>query len=354
MFSFLICQSINPYFRRTVLWLFLIIGTLSACQQGSLNVLPEEANQGVVGKIAWVRDMAYTYQDGGEKARTYKWDAVFRGQWVETERRSAIAISFADGTQIFLGESAKLLIDDYVYNPQTTQGTADYKFLVGSMRFISGNMIPSRVGIETPTAKIGFTGSDALIFVTPAGETIVNVFKGTFTVRDLGGAERTATSASENRVARATISENENISVSPKGVLSDKETGSKYPSSNEVSIKGDEGSAGTKETRDISNTEERDDTTRDWNIDIKTLDPSAPGIDVVSPLHAGSHRGVKSGGGGTKKASPPSTPSDPGSPGHGISHDHPAPSDPGQGGGHDGHGDHGDSEGDHDGGGNGH
>jgi len=354
-----------------VMLLLLVVVTQTGCQQSSLNVSPEEAAQGVIGKITWVRNKAYSYQSHGQKERTYKWNPVVRGQWVETDRRSAVAITFTDGTRVFLGESARLLIDDYVYNPANHQGTADYKFSVGSMRFISGEMIPSAVSIETPRAKIGFTGSDALIFVTPAGETIVNVFSGTFTVREGDGGNRTitgdrdggdttatknggtvsATGAPQGGAREATVSMNENISVSPDGVLTDKGAGSKHPSSHEVDLRGDAGPPRTKVTWEFTNPEERDPIPRDWTIDVEILDPGTAG-----DTHKGDHG---EGGGAIEPIALGDRPMHEGGhgePGHG---DHPEPGDggdhlddhaPGEGPGPDHSGDHGGGEGGGDGG----
>lgn len=376
MFSFRSRNSINHCLRRAVLSLFLVVGTLTGCQQVSLVVSPEEAAEGVIGKIAWVRDKAYAFQPGVEKGQIFKGNAVYSGQWIETDRRSSVAVFLRDGAKVYLGESARLLIDDYAYNPASRLGTADYKLSVGSMRFISGDMPASGVSIETPTTTIGFSGSDALIFVMPSGETIVNVFEGEFIVResdgetgtrtgppearDTGvGTETDAPDARTRRITGApgtpgardggartnmgapgtpdarngggreeTVIENENISVSPTGEMAPKVVGTKYPDGSRDTG----GPPRTPEAWESTPPDERDDIPRDWTGDVKILDPGVPGVGdpgvgVAGPLHEGDHG---DGGGGH----PP--------PGHHNGGDHMDDHDPGDPAGPDHGDDHGD------------
>jgi len=88
-----------------------------------------------------------------------------------------------DDTELFLGERASLTIDEFVYEPGSKTGRAVYNFTVGTLRFVSGTMDSAEITIQTPNANIGLRGSEAILFVTQEGETVLNVIKGTFWMR---------------------------------------------------------------------------------------------------------------------------------------------------------------------------
>lgn len=110
-----------------------------------------------------------------------------------------------DDTELFLGERASLVIDDFVYDPQSGSLTAVYNFTIGTLRYISGKTSGGGVKIVTPTTEIGIRGSEAIIFVTPDGSTFVNVFEGSFSVKSTG----------DNEDVSIEVEQNQSVSVSP-------------------------------------------------------------------------------------------------------------------------------------------
>ena len=136
-----------------------------------------------VGTIKKIRPDAYGTPPDGSRARKFaRYDVVF-GEVIETSDGAAILIKMDDDTELFMGERATMTIDEFVYEPGSKTGRAVYNFTVGTLRFVSGAMNDDRVTIQTPNANIGIRGSEAIIFVTPDGETTVNVTKGIFSVR---------------------------------------------------------------------------------------------------------------------------------------------------------------------------
>ncbi|MFC1673620.1 FecR domain-containing protein [Pseudomonadota bacterium] len=137
----------------------------------------------VIGKITKQRADAYGTPPQDDRERKFpRYDVVF-GELIETSGGAALLIDMKDGTELMLGEHAKLVIDEFVYDPQTKSGKAVYNFTIGTLRFVSGDMSDDGVTIATPNAYIGIRGSEAIIFVTPEGNTTVNVTKGSFRVR---------------------------------------------------------------------------------------------------------------------------------------------------------------------------
>ncbi|HEY9080022.1 FecR family protein [Magnetovibrio sp.] len=136
-----------------------------------------------VGKVVKQRMDAYGTAPGQSRERKFpRYNVVF-GELIETDGGAAILIEMNDDTELFLGERASLVIDEFVYDPGSASMRAVYNFTLGTLRFVSGKMANDGISIVTPSAAIGLRGSDAVIFVTPDGGTIINVLEGTFTVR---------------------------------------------------------------------------------------------------------------------------------------------------------------------------
>lgn len=169
----------------------------------SFALLSDTAWAQDVGSVTKIRADAYGTPPDGKRARKFaRYDVVF-GELIETSGSAAILIEMNDETELFLGERASLTIDEFVYDPGGQTGRAVYNFTVGTLRFVSGSMDSTKITIQTPNANIGMRGSEAIIFVTVEGQTIVNVTEGTFWVSRREGSDRSP----------VTVQANQNVSV---------------------------------------------------------------------------------------------------------------------------------------------
>ncbi len=88
--------------------------------------------------------------------------SVFLNQEVSTGEEARLELAFADGTQLTLGENAKMILDTFVYNP--AEGTGKMKLaVVGAFRFVSGQVSkqPNKeVAVTTPVATVGIRGTE--------------------------------------------------------------------------------------------------------------------------------------------------------------------------------------------------
>ena len=163
-------------------------------------------------------DVYGTPTDGGRERKFPRGDVTF-GELIETSGGSAVQIRLDDYSELYLGERASLVVDDFVYDSTTQQGRAVYEFTVGTLRFVSGEMEEIEISIRTPNANIGVRGSDAIIFVTPAGATYVNVLQGSFTV----------TSRERADISAVTVNAGQNVSLSGTSDFSSIGTGVRTP-----------------------------------------------------------------------------------------------------------------------------
>jgi hypothetical protein len=90
--------------------------------------------------------------------------------------RGEINITFDDDTQVSVSEHSELLIDDFVYDPQTSAGALGLKVALGTVRYASGNIAhssPDTVDIQTPSASIAVRGTAFAMTVDEIGDSLI-------------------------------------------------------------------------------------------------------------------------------------------------------------------------------------
>lgn len=86
------------------------------------------------------------------------------------------AIEFVDDTRVDVTEHSKLIIDEFVYDPNTKVGSLAIKAGLGTIRYASGQIAksnPQKVLISTPTAVIGVRGTDFSMTVDELGSSTI-------------------------------------------------------------------------------------------------------------------------------------------------------------------------------------
>lgn len=90
--------------------------------------------------------------------------------------KGVIGITFDDETQVKVSEHSELTIDDFVYDPSTSQGSLGLKVAMGTVKYASGNIAhenPDSVDIETPSATIAVRGTAFTMTVDELGKSLV-------------------------------------------------------------------------------------------------------------------------------------------------------------------------------------
>jgi len=94
---------------------------------------------------------------------------------VKTQNGST-AIQFVDETRVDVTPHSSLIIDEFVYDPNTSTGSLALKASLGTVRYASGQIAKNsrqNVKISTPTAVIGVRGTDFSMTVDETGRTTV-------------------------------------------------------------------------------------------------------------------------------------------------------------------------------------
>lgn len=101
--------------------------------------------------------------------------AVEMDDYVQTAK-GEVGITFDDETQVHIGEHSELVIDDFVYDPSTSQGSLGLKVAMGTVKYASGNIAhnnPDTVDIQTPSATIAVRGTAFYMTVDEIGKSLV-------------------------------------------------------------------------------------------------------------------------------------------------------------------------------------
>jgi|TARA_B110000503_G_C7101753_1_gene394093 hypothetical protein len=87
-------------------------------------------------------------------------------------------IDFVDDTRVDITEHSRLVIDEFVYDPNTKTGTLSLKASLGTVRYASGAIAKNsrqNVSISTPTATISVRGTDFAMIVNEIGGSMITL-----------------------------------------------------------------------------------------------------------------------------------------------------------------------------------
>ena len=121
----------------------------------------EPAGRIDVGHVARLQNLAHATYAETTRPLAKKSDIKMR-DLLTTERDSRLQVMLKDGSSLQLGESAELLVDNFVYTPQQERAVT-LNALKGALRYISGKMRQTTrqdVKIKTPVLNLGVRGTD--------------------------------------------------------------------------------------------------------------------------------------------------------------------------------------------------
>lgn len=87
-----------------------------------------------------------------------------------------LGLTFEDGTRVEITEQSQLVIDDFVYDPNTGVGRMSMNVALGTVQMASGrlaNTSRENVSIRTPTASITVRGTDFSMTVDELGRSLI-------------------------------------------------------------------------------------------------------------------------------------------------------------------------------------
>lgn len=128
-----------------------------------------------IGDVIEQRGNSMIERRGGEELMVDKGTGVESYDTVKTAK-GRTAIQFVDDTRVDVTEHSKLLIDEFVYDPNTKTGALSIKAALGTVRYASGQIAKNsrqNIKIRTPTATIAVRGTDFSMSVDEFGQSTV-------------------------------------------------------------------------------------------------------------------------------------------------------------------------------------
>ena len=142
-------------------WLLILAGWANAIEIGTISELRgngEVVRQGSTDKL--LSEMALAI---------FSYDDVRTGN-------GRIAIEFLDSSVVRLTEHSKIIIDDFVYDPDPNKSKLALSMASGTARFITGRLAgikKENIFIKTPSATIGIRGTDFTTTVDELGRSLI-------------------------------------------------------------------------------------------------------------------------------------------------------------------------------------
>lgn len=143
----------------------------------TLSLLVLSTTQGLasIGDVIDQKGNTKIERRGGEELMVDKGTNVESYDTVETAK-GRTAIQFVDDTRVDVTEHSKLVIDEFVYDPNTKTGALSIKAALGTVRYASGQIAKNsrqNIKIRTPTATIAVRGTDFSMSVDEFGQSTV-------------------------------------------------------------------------------------------------------------------------------------------------------------------------------------
>ena len=92
-------------------------------------------------------------------------------------QQGKVGLTFADNTRVQVTENSKLVIDDFVYDPNSNKGgKLAVNIALGTVRYASGQIAknsPQNVAVTTPSATISVRGTDFTATVDELGRSTI-------------------------------------------------------------------------------------------------------------------------------------------------------------------------------------
>ena len=176
-----------------------LIVFIIGCIALTLSILPK-SSLAAIGEVTQLEGKGVVdRQDGENDIVIEKQLDIFSYDTVKTGN-GKVGIEFIDATRVDVTQHSKLVIDEFVYDPNTKTGKLSLKAKLGTVRYASGQIAKNsatNVKIETPTATIGVRGTDftmtidevgsSTIILLPSCDTNGNCFVGEISVESDAG-----------------------------------------------------------------------------------------------------------------------------------------------------------------------
>ena len=120
---------------------------------------PTSDASAAIGRVQTLTGSA-TAMRNGVSVTLHVGDLVYKGDVLQTDGGSSLAVSFLDGTLFSLGASARMLLNEMVYSANGAGNASMFSLVQGSITFVAGQVAKSGdMKVGTPVATMGIRGT---------------------------------------------------------------------------------------------------------------------------------------------------------------------------------------------------
>ena len=138
-------------------------------------LVPQLSYAATIGNVVLQEGVTSVEREGTESDLILDSDIMFMDN-VKTGK-GEIGITFVDDTNVAVSSQSSLVIDDFIYDPNSAEGSKlVLKVALGTVRYASGNIAKlnkQNVDIRTPTARIGVRGTAFSMTVDEIGQSLI-------------------------------------------------------------------------------------------------------------------------------------------------------------------------------------
>lgn len=163
----------------------------------ALAVPPPPAAAEVAGAVAAVRVWAYGTPPAASRRDLFLQDEVQVRELLETVDQGSLHVRLRDDTMLRLGSASRVMVDEFVYDPDAGSSSLLARITKGVCRFVTGKAARRTLEVTTPAATIAARGTEFSVWIAADGSTTIWVQSGQVEVTPLDGAPAALVEAGE-------------------------------------------------------------------------------------------------------------------------------------------------------------
>jgi len=152
-----------------------VLNFIILCSLLILTTLPARSNTSIGDVTLSKGNSVIDRKDGEKDVKVEKNLDIFSNDTVKTGK-GQVAIEFLDETRVDITQHSKLIIDDFVYDPNAKTGKLSLKATLGTVRYASGQIAKNsaqNISIKTPTATVSVRGTDFAMTIDEIGSSTI-------------------------------------------------------------------------------------------------------------------------------------------------------------------------------------
>ena len=124
----------------------------------------------LTGSVTIEHSTEVVVQASASSSTTKIGDPVYRGDVVLTGADSTVGITFTDGTAFNLASNARIVLTEFVYDPNGKSNSTFFSLTKGTFTFVAGKVAKTGdMKIDTPVATMGIRGTTPHVVISDDG-----------------------------------------------------------------------------------------------------------------------------------------------------------------------------------------